>query len=408
MPGGQLEVKPFDDRPAPRFPGGRVLVADRLEPDPGDRPAGRADGAGYGPGAQPGDDLVQVRHGGEHLLERDVGRRHPADLRRGQEHRQHDRDRAQRDRVLVGGQAQRPRADHVHRGHDQPEKQRPVLELAQLRPRPGHAVQPGRTVPGQDPVPQPEHPDLLGEGRPVRTAQVIPAVPQLRRGPAGQRRPGRQHLAQRRPDRGPAHEEQQPHPPAERRQRHTGQEAAQPVPERAGQRHRGIGRPGRGQLAAGRGQLVKHRRVLEVLNAFRLADRAGQPPLHARAHRRRAVRLKQRFHRAAQQRQPVGHGPDDERDQQRVPARRPQSVLHGGRDLPDRPAERHQRHDREEPLGEHVQHHRGGQAAAGVGNQPRDPQPWRRCPPSRQRGRQRGGQPLRDLIHHPSAPEKLI
>jgi len=90
MPGGQFQIQPLDNRAMP----GRVLVADRLEPDRRDREVGRVEAARHGADPQPADDLVQVGHGREHLLQRHVGGGHSARLRGGREHRQHDRDRA--------------------------------------------------------------------------------------------------------------------------------------------------------------------------------------------------------------------------------------------------------------------------------------------------------------------------
>jgi hypothetical protein len=192
--------------------------------------------------------------------------------------------------VVVGRESQDSRSDDIHRGDHAAEQQCPVPEMVHLPPRCLHARQPLGPVPIQDPGPKPEDSHLLSERGPVGTAQVVPAVPQLRCRPAYQRGPFGKQPPQRRPQQGPAEEEQYPDIPAERGEHHAGKEPAEPVAERAGQRHRRVRGPGGGQLAASGRQLIEDRRVLQVLYPRRRAYRPRQPPLHPGGHHRRAVR----------------------------------------------------------------------------------------------------------------------
>ena len=224
--------------------------------------------------------------------------------------------------------------------------------------------------------PSPKIRDFLGERGPVGAAQVVPAVPQLRRRPPDQQGPLGQQAAQRRPQQRPADEEGQPDVPAERGQHHAGQKPAEPVAERAGQGHRRVRRTGEvdsSPLAADSWS--------STAESSRCSIPAGAQTAWARRRCRpvdiaaEAVRRQQILGRAAQQRQRVRGRAEPQRDQQRVPARRAEPVASPRPGSADRAAQGDQGQDGQDPVGHDEQSQHGQQARTRLPQQPEHPQP---------------------------------
>lgn len=357
---------------------GRSVVCCDRDRDGGSGRAGKGIGVESGRvsgGGQVPFEVVQVRQGGEHQAQAEVGQGEHADRHAHREHGQHHGQRAQRDLVVQplpaeqgAGAAVTEEDQHSHQGH-------PPVQHADLLPGRRHALDEQVPVAAHQPVPQAEDPQLGGRLRLEREADVVPAGPQrLGAAPVGGH-PGGDHRAQRPAHQQPHDQQAQAQPPAEGAQDQAGEQSGEPVADLPGQGHRGVGQAVAGDLAAGPGQLVEHLGVLQVGDPGRGADRGDQALLDHLADPAADRGVEQVLGRAAQQGQGVQAAAQAERDPEPVRGGGVQPGLDRGRDRAAGPAERDHRGDRHQPFDQHEHDGQHAERAAGPPQQPAQPHP---------------------------------